>query len=31
MLYGDGMAFSTEVPAVRYTWVPVAMSGHARH
>jgi hypothetical protein len=28
---GDGMSFSTRVPAVRYVWVPVAVSYCARH
>jgi hypothetical protein len=28
---GDGMPFSTRVPAVRYVWVPVAVSCRARH
>jgi hypothetical protein len=27
----DGMASSTQVPTVRYVWVPVAMSYHDRH
>jgi hypothetical protein len=28
---GDGMPFSTRVPAVRYVWVPVAVSYRARN
>jgi hypothetical protein len=28
---GDGMDFSTQVPAVKYTWAPVATSCRARH
>jgi hypothetical protein len=28
---GDGMDSNTQVPAVRGSWVPVALSYHARH
>jgi hypothetical protein len=28
---GDGTTSSTQVPAVRCVWVPVAMSCHGRH
>jgi hypothetical protein len=31
MLGSDRMNSSTQVPVVRYAWVPVAMSYHARH
>jgi hypothetical protein len=31
VLDGDGMTFSNRVPAVRCTWVPVAMAYCVRH
>jgi hypothetical protein len=31
MIGGDGMSSSTCMPVIRYAWVPVVMSCHARH
>jgi hypothetical protein len=31
LLVGDGMDFSTQVPAAKGAWVSIVLSYHARH